>query len=118
MQNCDQYQVIWLDSNVNSALNVVYQEAFKALGFANLICMDNLASFQAQHRRISEKQPVILIVSGLWAAPSIKIIKQGRQKSSKNSGISWFGTKKTDSKNRIDCCASTASTGSDLKTKK
>ena len=74
--NCDGYQVIWFDENVETkAVNVVYQQAFKQLGFTNLMCISDLKVFEKQYNKILDSSHIIIICSGKQAEKTIKIIK-------------------------------------------
>jgi ABC-type uncharacterized transport system involved in gliding motility auxiliary subunit len=48
---------------------------FLNLGFKNLVCIDNLSLFTNIIPKMMEEDNLIVIVSGIWAAPVIKILK-------------------------------------------
>ena len=68
------YQIVWVDANIDSDENQVYKKIIVDLGYQNFKTINNTEEFQQNCMEYLSSSDVYIIVNGMWAETVIKIL--------------------------------------------
>lgn len=68
------YQIVWVDANIDSDENQVYKKMIVDLGYLNFKTISSTEEFGQNCLELISASDLYIIVNGMWAETVIKIL--------------------------------------------